>query len=278
MTIKICEQYKGKRGIGRGNVSRERTYEIIGTRDCDTAYTEFYQFVMENAPTFKGLPIETIDVEENEDGAKLCIGTVKYSNLAKQRLGIGIPKYKFSTKGGTAKVRFSLETLKRIGRDGRTPPNFHGGINYQSGKYEGVDIVVPKWTKTVSIRYLRSMTGFQFERMVFGMTGTVNSHPFLGMAPGEVIFNGVDVDDSDIETEDGYIIPTSDCVFEFNGMPNRNNMYAGDLGPFDKGGWDYVWEYYRETPDFLSKNTIHISESIQVERMYTRNDFNVLGF
>ena len=279
MAIRIKEQYGGKKGTGRNSYKREKTYHIIGTRDADFAYSQLYSYVMgQNGGYYDGYPLESIDVDENEDGGNLCVGNVKYSNKTREILGINKPFVKFSTKGGTAKVRYSLETVAKYGRDNRLPPNFRGGINYQDGRFEGTDIVVPKWVKTVSIKYLRHIVNARFERMMFGLTGTVNNKSFLGLNPGEVLFNGVDTQESEIQRENGSIIKTVDLTFEFLGMPNITGMRIGEIGPFDKDGWDYVWEFYREVPDFGTKNMIHVTEGIFVERMYSRENFDTFGF
>ena len=277
--VRIVEQVGGKKGTARNSYTREKTYHILGTRDADLAYSLFFSHIMSrNNGTYDGVPLDSLDVEEDGDGGKLCVGTVKWSNKTRENLGLNIPSFKFSTKGATAKVRYSLETVQRYGRDNQMPPNFRGGINYQNGRFEGTEVVVPKWIKTVSIKYQRHVVNARFERMMLGLTGTVNNASFLGLNAGEVLFNGVDTSDSTITRENGQIIKTSDLVFEFLGMPNVRGMMIGDIGPIDKDGWDFVWEFYREIPDFGSKNTIHVTEGIFVERMYDRQSFNVFGF
>ena len=276
--VSIIEQRGGKKNRGGGSGRREIPYHVRGTDNVDVAYAEMFREVMSrNNGLLDGFPLETIEIEENEDGGNFCKATVIYSsNVA--RLGINRPLVNFSTKGGTARIRTSQQTVQAVGRNGRTVPNFAGGIGWQNGKYEGVDTIVPAWTKIVSVTYLRNVVDFNFERMLYGLTGTVNSHTFLGMNAGECLFYGCDTSDSEVTDNSGKRILTKDLVFEFRGSPNLRGIFSGEIGPYDKDGWDYVWEFYRDMPDFGSRNMIQISEGIYVERVYPRNNFNIFGF
>lgn len=279
MAIKIVEQRGGRKNRGRNSYKRELLYHVRGTSNTDTAYAEMYRDVMSrNNGRYENYPLESIDVEESEDGGNFCRATVTYSNKFAQLTNINRPFVNFSTKGGTARIRTSRQTLQAVGRNGRTVPNFYGGIGWQGGRCEGVDTIVPAWTKTVSIKYMATVVDQSFERMVYGFTGTVNSHAFLGMNAGECLFYGVDISDSEIVDNNGNRLLTKDLVFEFRGSPNIRGVYSGNIGPYDKDGWDYVWEFYRDVPDFGSKNMIQVAEGIYVERVYDRSDFNIFGF
>jgi len=276
--IRIVEQRANKKRRGGGSYRREQFFHVRGTDDADAAYSEMFRNVMSrNNGMYEGFPLDSIEVEESEDGGNFCKATVIYSS-AVPRLMINRPLVNFSTKGGTARIRTSRETMQAVGRNGRTVPNFHGGIGWQGGKCEGVDVITPAWTKTVAIKYLANVVDQQFERLLYGLTGTVNSHTFLGMNAGECLFYGCDVSDSETTDNNGNRLLTKDLLFEFRGIPNIRGMFAGDIGPFDKDGWDYVWEFYREVPDFGSKNMIQVAQGIYVERVYDRNDFNIFGF
>ncbi|MDR1957612.1 MAG: hypothetical protein LBQ54_00950 [Planctomycetaceae bacterium] len=276
--ITISKQYGGKRASGRSGPSVEDTYNIIGTFDRDEAYSAFYQYIMNNAGYQAGLPLESVEAEGNEDGGRLFTGTARYSTRTVQRIGIGIPKWSFSSKGGSAKITFGRETLQSVGDN---PPDFGSGINYNGEKFEGVDIIVPQWVETAAITYPASHITPQFKRMIRAMSGSMNSSPFRGMAAGECLFIGAEGSpgEKELESPDGgppQIAAVYDVTFEFHGMPNVTQTIPG-LGQIAKNGWDYVWVYTEEFEDEDSKKTIRRASGAYCVRVYGENDFNVLG-
>jgi len=278
MAIKITEKPGGKRGAGSGKFDREAEYNIIGTRDADEAYDHFFQYIITNAAYRAGLPLETVEIDGDEDqgAAKYFSGTAKYGNRQPEIFDIGIPHYSFSTKGGTAKVLFGKALM---GAYGPNPPDFGVGLNYvQYRGFEGAEIIVPKWTKTVKIAYPRLLVNFQFEAMLRRITGTFNSHPFLGMAPGECFFNGAEATEGERRDRNGgNLTLVYDLTFEFLGMPNVQQEVPG-IGIIDKRGWDYSWPFSVERPDPLSNRMVTVPKNMYVVQVYDPADFNILGF
>ena len=275
MEIRVLEKYGGRRKAGEGKFRREVEYEILGADDADTAFARFFQHLQKHAMTRSGLPLVNIDVDGNEDGAKLFTGTATYTNRTRNVFDVGIPHYSFSTKGGTAKVTFARQLIQAYGE---MPPDFGCGINFVKDKgFEGVDIVVPKWTKTVKIALPRTLVSYQFEAMLRRLTGCFNSHPFLGMMPGECFFNGADATEGTRSDDNGNSLDVYELTFEFLGMPNVTQVIPG-IGPVDKRGWDYVWIFHAEIPDMLSQRMITYPRNAFVNQVYDAVDLNVLGF
>ncbi len=276
MSIIIEEGFGGKRSRNRTGAEQEVIYNILNTRDEDEAYAALYGHVIRNAPMLNDLPLESVETVSNEDGGKLCIGTVKYSNKKPLR-GINVPLHSFSTKGGSARIIYGLALVNQYG-DGI--PNFGTGINYEDQKFQGVDIVVPKWSETIEITVPRTVVTNRFKRMLRGLTGKVNQHSFLDMDPGECIFFGVDARPGEVEV-DGQTLPllTYDLTFEFHAMPNVENiMIAAGIGPVKKDGQDYAWVYSVDAVDPFSNKLIKKPKGAYVVRVYDRVDFGVLGF
>ena len=276
MAIKIREKPGGKRDAGSGQFSREAEYNIIGTRDTDEAYDKFFQYIMTNAAYRAGLPLETINVEGDDSGAKYFTGTAKYGNRRREIFDVGIPHYSFSTKGGSAKILYGLQLM---GTYGPNPPDLGTGLNYVNNRgFEGAEIIVPKWTKQVKIAYPRSLINFQYEAMLRRITGTFNNTPFLGMAPGECFFNGVDASEGERRDRNGNnLVLVYDLTFEFLGMPNVVQDVPG-IGPVEKRGWDHMGIYSVERPDPFSNRMITVPKNAYVNQVYRPSDFNILGF
>ena len=222
-----------------------------------------------------GLPLIEVNVEGNEDGAALFLGTAIYSNKSREIIDVGIPHYSFSTKGGTAKAMFARQLVGAYGDD---PPDFGCGINFVRDKgFEGVDIVVPKWTKTVKIAYPRTLVSYQYEAMLRRLTGCFNSHPFLGMQPGECFFNGADATEGTRSDSNGNSIDVYELTFEFLGMPNVTQNIPG-IGPIDKRGWDFVWVFNDQRVDDISQRVVSYPRNAFVTQVYDAADLNVFGF
>ncbi len=137
------------------------------------------------------------------------------------------------------------------------PPNFHRGIGYEDGAFQGTQKIVPAWSCTVSVTKPDEFVSPHFRRMIEILTGTVNSTPFLDRAPGECLFLGASMDCHwrEKEEEEGGVSEDDDedvgelvwdIKFEFQGGFNVRNAYVGKMGPFTKKGFEYIWPLRQE--------------------------------
>ena len=131
------------------------------------------------------------------------------------------------------------------------PINFHHGINFENGSFQGCEKVVPALSCTVELSVPDERLNPFYQRLLLNMTGKVNGRPFLGFKAGEWLFMGADVkcryeEDEEGEDEDDEEKPPIiywDISYDFRGSPNVTNQYVAGLGPFSKRGHDYVWAY-----------------------------------
>jgi hypothetical protein len=222
--------------------------------------------------------IQSIHVAELEDGHGTWTATCKFSSPTMQKYLAfkGLPDYSFSTKGGTAHITQSKETMvvypgvKPVMEftenedgtysyepTGETEPiptkNFHGGIGYNGETFDGVDITVPAWKSTIKLTVKDYVIDQNYLRMLRMLTGAVNNTPFDGFYPGECRFVGCDGTRRVQELERNYEAGNEleidqppeyeivwDLIFEFEAAPNMEQPIDG-LGLVYKNGWDYMW-------------------------------------
>ncbi|MDR0706079.1 MAG: hypothetical protein LBF88_13990, partial [Planctomycetaceae bacterium] len=226
MDIIVDEDYGRSIESDEDSKSREKHFKVLGTDDEDIAYMRLRSFIYENYRTFGRLVVNSIRIEEHA-GALLFNGTADYKPISKNKLLKGMPKYSFSTKGGTAHITRSLKTVgvysarrpvleeneefivypngsyrivKKLvpekDENGKPvysepqPPNFKRGIGYEEGAFQGCDKIIPAWSANVEVTVPYDVIDSQYLRMLRMMTGTVNKTPFDCFYPGECLFIG----------------------------------------------------------------------------------------
>lgn len=173
----------------------------------------------------------------------------------------------FSTRGGTMNVKRSLETIASVGRDDDPPPSFGSLVNVTDDGVDGVDIVVPYHTKTIT-RYLESATvNLSFENNIANLTGCVNDASFLGRDAGEVLFEGAESNPRD----DG----VTEVTYSFVIRANQEDIQVDDLDQFNQKGHEYVWFRVRQAS--TTSGVILRPAYGYVERMYPLADLSALG-
>lgn len=174
----------------------------------------------------------------------------------------------FSTRGGTVNVKKSLATVASVGRPpDDPPPSFGQLINVTDDGVEGVDIIAPVHTKTVT-RYLADATvNTAFENTIADLTGTVNNATFLGRAAGEVLFVGADSN----PRGDG----VTEVTYEFLIRKNQTGIAVDDLDTFNQKGHEYAWFRVRQAN--TASGVILRPAYGYVERVYPEADFTPLG-
>ena len=181
------------------------------------------------------------------------------------------PTLRFSTKGGTQHITQSLETVdiySRLGPVYPPAPDHKGAIGVTRGGIQGVDIVVPAFSWSLSIRTAASSINDAYVMNLESLTGCVNDYTFYGRAAGEVRFDGAEGQRTGDEME---------LTFSFSSQRNVTDRTIGDVAGIDKEGWDYLWVLYEEEEDDTAKAMSQVPSGVYVERVSPRADFALLG-
>jgi hypothetical protein len=176
--------------------------------------------------------------------------------------------YEFDTSGGTQHITQSLPTTESYVEDGApAAPDYEGAINVQEENVNGVDIVIPvfKWSENHEIP-IWCVTP-RYKKILFELTGSVNSEAFRGFAPQEVLFEGVS---GSIKKGENW-----DLNYKFAASPRVINRKIGNITVNVKEGWDYLWVRYQSAVDAgaLIKKPV----AVYVEHVYPYKDFSLLG-
>ncbi|MBX3397483.1 MAG: hypothetical protein KF873_01970 [Gemmataceae bacterium] len=204
------------------------------------------------------------------------------------------PEISFSCIGGTQRRTQSLGTISRVTRLVSQPLRDHkGAIGVgEDGKVEGVEVIknIPRWTLKVSLP-AAAVTGAWVKTLEdMAIDPPVNSEPFFGYAPGEVLFEGIQ--------ELGNKGASGNWDGQFNFLIQRNREYVTvysnpnnaleemnvrgeNDGPVE--GWDYIWVEYEqidatvETPGGTKRVKLTVPRQANLDRVYRRADLNALG-
>jgi hypothetical protein len=196
--------------------------------------------VESQAPSLPDLGVELAETSITE---RIAATTWKVTGTYKERLrdnldvdyaAIGTT---FDSTGSFQHITQSRRTVSRTGGDGA--PDMGGAIGYDGEYVQGVDIMVPAVTFTVtrSINWLDyGGTDADNLREIAALTGSVNAAAFLDWAAGELRFDGV----TGTKGDNGWW----DLSLRFSASPNRTGIAVGDLTVSEKRGWDYLWIRY----------------------------------
>jgi hypothetical protein len=180
------------------------------------------------------------------------------------------PTLRFSTKGGTQHITQSLETVDTYSRPAPllAAPDFKGAIGVTRGGIQGVDIVVPAFSWSLSIRVAASSVNDAYVMNLESLTGCVNDDTYYGRAAGEVRFDGAEGQRTGDEME---------LTFSFSSQRNVEDRTIGDIDMIDKEGWDYLWVQYEDEEDDTAKAMSKVPNGVYIERVSPRADFALLG-
>ena len=195
---------------------------------------------------------DSIKVDPTED-TTLYFATVHYVAPGSQRkepASIGETLITFDTSGGTQRIMQSKATVSRTPISGVTAPDYKGAIGVSSSGIEGCDIVVPKFSFTVTKVFAAG--SLPSPSTIFALTGTVNSASFtvtdsrtgltITLNAGECLFLG---GRSGGQRGDGGV----EFVYQFSAAPNLTNVAVGDITVPAVGGWDHLWVRYYDVTE-----------------------------
>lgn len=145
----------------------------------------------------------------------------------------------FDTTGGTVHVTTALSEVGRYPED--TAPNQHGAIAVDGDEVKGTDIVIPAAKFNVQFQHPLGIVTFPYFRYLIGLTGTTNSTPFFGFAPGEVLFlGGRGADGSEAEASLNYGFAVS---------ANVTGLTIGSISGIAKKGWETIWTTFEDAEE-----------------------------
>lgn len=211
-------------------------------------------------PVYNGMVFHTIEIYEklNQTSWKVRVNYI----------GNPAPVVSYSSTGGTQHITQSIQTVAKYG-PGATDNN-GGAIGFDGQHVAGVDKVIPVWNWTQTV-FLKT-TDLNLN-VYYALTGHVNLDYFQSFNPGEVLFNGADVQ----QREDGLW----EVQFKFSYQPNAQNLSVGSgtnlITGISKNGWDYLWIYYAQSVDPTAKVKINPPIAVYIEQIYDYGPFSSLG-
>jgi hypothetical protein len=104
-------------------------------------------------------------------------------------------------------------------------------------------------------------------KMFTALTGKVNSNPFMGFAPGEVLFEGASGSKQDAGIWD--------VTYKFKASENVEQLgNVGGIMVGAKRGWDYFWVQYMESADENTRTKQPMAAYVEV--VYKEANFSPL--
>lgn len=236
-------------------------YLVTGAADEQAAITA----AIGKAVNSCGLPYSGIGVDERLGATSWKI-SVSYAEKNSSGGGGsmeddgGVTSFDISTQ--TKHVLQAIET-KRYPADA---PDYHGAINYDGEKVNGVDIISPVFSFSLSKRY--KSFGASRQKEVAGVVGKINQATYHGFDAGEVLFVGCSGSQRGSEKWD--------VTYKFNVNFNQTNITIGDITGINKGGWEYLWAFYEKGPNEEGTSQIQKPIAVYVEKVYEDGNFSVL--
>lgn len=199
------------------------------------------------------------DIQVTRAGFRLHYVTVPYA----KRSNVGKWTWNADTQGGQFTIKTSREHLASYVAPGQVAKDHKGAIGRQpDGTIEGVPIIIPAMKFNVTYSHPLGVVTPAFARYIHSLTGMVNSAPFLGWAPGEVLFLGGQMSDgTDAEAT---------ATYSFAMERNLQNALIGGITVTQKQGHDFAWVEFR--PALIDGQTVTIPRQIDVCRVYERTN------
>jgi len=178
--------------------------------------------------------------------------------------------------GGTRKVAFPMYPQRHYPRPG-FPVVPHVGVNWDSSRqvYEGVDAYSPEWTMVAKQQLLTSLVTSDYMRMLYAVAKTTNGAPFMGFAPGEILYLGPETDQT-INSISDFDYEVTNLSHQFIVEPNLGSfMFDGAIPVTHKLGHEYLWVSVNN----MSNNgpAQPVATQVNVAPIYATSSFDLLG-
>jgi hypothetical protein len=258
MTIQIFETWQSRAFNDGLTTDQQLRYIVTGT-DSDTAVADA---VLAEAPVTFGA-LRRVGMSAEPLGGGIWDVTVPYETRKESQ-------YAFETGGATAHITQSLQTVARYAASGATAPDFQGAIGVNGDTVDGVDVTVPVFNFTETVRVPGANVTGSYKLALFACTGKTNNATFRGFAAGEVLFLGAS------GTKTG--VDDWEIAFRFAASPNVTNLaIGGGITVASKKGWEYLWVRFADADDTAAKTLVKRPAAAYVERVYESANFSTLG-
>lgn len=237
-----------------------------------------YHFGVSECPlesTARSLAMTTADLVITTPHGTLFRGEMRLSQTAFDQWDVDIDyqsrpyqlgewTFNWDTTGGTVTRQFSLETIAKY--PSATAPSYDQAIDVQGDEIKGVDVVSPQMRFSLTIRHPLGVLSPNYAKLMQGITGKVNSTPFLQWAAGEVLFLGASGADGR-QTE-------ASCRYDFAVSPNVTGLTIGSVTGVAKKGWELIWVKFKDETKTVSSTTyiVKVPQFVYVERVYETAD------
>lgn len=180
----------------------------------------------------------------------------------------------FEISGEPQRITHSIFTLSRTGRAGIVPAtetNHQGAINVEDGKPEGVEIIVPYMTLSLTKRF--QFLSYGYLKTLRELVGQTNLDTFFGYAADEVLFLGasgsVDKDQGvTVQYKFGVRKTETDVIVRAGEAAGLNEIKVPT-----KPGWYHLWVEFGEELDATSGKLAVRPQAAYVERIYKHTSF-----
>ena len=248
-----------KKSYGQ-NPSIETTVRVFAEPGDRLGDTKAFKYAME---WLAKNPVETITSMQRLTGVTIDPvsegdGNVYEVKFTHSKWQTKLTIFKMDTTGETAKRYFGLTVDSGGTSDGKIlPPDFQGGINFQNGEFQGIDIPVPGASFSISACFPWPFMTGAYANILTLYRGCVNQEDFLFWSAGEVLFLGAQIDMDQEINEVGQQKFFWRITFNFKVSPNVTGLTNnGTLESIDKNGWDAYWVYCISQPDTTAQRVI----------------------
>lgn len=153
--------------------------------------------------------------------------------------------------------------------------NHHGAIGVAEKTIEGVDIVVPAFSFSVTVSTLMAGITPGYVAVLYSLTGKTNNAAWsvtvqgipLTFAAGEALFLGCS---GSQKTGEAAVL-----TFKFAAQASRTDIAIGDFTGISKKGWEYLWVEYED--DVASGLYVKKVKAVHIEQVYEAGNFSQLG-
>lgn len=244
----------------RKNRTEEWDYLVRGTDDAIEAETA--AATEAGATNADGWPIDDV-VSEPRGHDTWMVRVVYATSGGGIRPETGDQLESWTTAPRTINVKTSKET---VDTDPPTAPDNDRAINKVNGKIEGVDIIEPQWSESIT-RFVANSGISALKAAAYACTGKVNDDTWRGFAAGEALLTEVT---GQKRSEGDW-----EVTFRFVMSPNLTGFAPAPGLSVDKSGHEFVWVLYAET--VVANQNQSKAIAAYTERVYDEADFDTLG-
>jgi len=168
--------------------------------------------------------------------------------------------------GGTRNVSLPVAPQRFYARPGVVPIH-RVGVNWSPERgYEGVDAYSPERRLVAKQQLLASFVTDAYWELMYSLSKTVNAFPFRGLAPGSVLYLGLDSDEA--FNRDNKV---HDITHQFVIEPNLVNFHVDGIPVSHKWGHEYLWF------EHMSTEAGALTTQVAVAPIYHASNFDLIG-